>query len=377
MGTAIPFGPPLAQEELTLPEALDQGSSGYSHAAFGKWHLGGSTLTAEGALDPNLQGYGHYAGLLAGAFVTPFTYELWPETTNGATAIQTRYATSENVDDALRWIDARRGPWFCWLAFNAPHTPFHAPPAELHGQDLPDTDPCLDPVPFYDAMVEAMDAEIGRLLTSLDPAVRARTTVIFVADNGTTGDVTLPPFPADHAKSTLYEGGVHVPLVVSGAGIVAPGREVAALVNTTDLFATVLELCGVDPGGAAPDSVSLVPHLLNPFQAGQRDWIFAEIFQGSGGGGVSGPALGGAAVPQPGPAACLGAGVGITQGKAIRGPVFKLIRFDGGDEEFYNLVLDPFEQNDLLKLPGGPLSPIAKNRYEELAAALDALLASG
>ena len=52
-------------------------------------------------------------------------------------------------------------------------------------------------------MVEAMDAEIGRLLTSLDPAVRARTTVIFVADNGTTGD----GLAREHTTPNVHEKG--------------------------------------------------------------------------------------------------------------------------------------------------------------------------
>jgi arylsulfatase A-like enzyme len=99
-----------------------------------------------------------------------------------------------------------------------------------------------NPRPFFKAMVEALDTEIGRLLASLPPAERARTTVLFLGDNGT--ESCAQASPSGRAKSTLYEGGIHVPLLASGYRV---GRgECAALVNTTDVFATVAELAGVD-----------------------------------------------------------------------------------------------------------------------------------
>ena len=63
-------------------------------------------------------------------------------------------------------------------------------------------------------MIEAMDHEIGRLLASLAPEVLARTTVVFVGDNGTPNCVPVAPFAPDRAKGYLFEGGVNVPLIV-------------------------------------------------------------------------------------------------------------------------------------------------------------------
>ena len=60
-----------------------------------------------------------------------------------------------------------------------------------------------------------MDAELGRLLTGIGAAL-TNTTVFFVADNGTPKEVTEPPFFPSHAKGTVFEGGVNVPLIVSG-----------------------------------------------------------------------------------------------------------------------------------------------------------------
>ena len=45
-------------------------------------------------------------------------------------------ATTDTTDDAAAWIAARgAAPWFLWLGYNAPHTPFHKPPDGLHTYD--------------------------------------------------------------------------------------------------------------------------------------------------------------------------------------------------------------------------------------------------
>jgi arylsulfatase B len=382
VGTAIPFGPPLPRDELCLPAVLDRarelGGPTVATAAIGKWHL---AAVPGGNGDPLRRGYDHFAGSNLGALTGPFDYFFWPESTDGVTQLTTDYATTAQVDAALAWIEQQNGPWFCYLAFHAPHTPFHAPPAELHTRELPDAPPEQDPVPYYEAMVEALDTELGRLLASLDPQVRAATTILVVGDNGTTGDVVLPPYDPQHGKGSLYQGGVRVPLIASGAGIAAPGREVAALVDVSDLFATVLELCGADwraalPAGLTIDSVSLLPYLQQPLALPQRQWVLSQSivpwlppalsagsgpFGGALGGGGLGAALGG-----------LGAGAQLVSGVTLRNAVHKLIRYDNGVEELYNLLLDPQEQLDLLALPS--LTPNAQAAYDELTATLDGLL---
>ena len=78
----------LRLAEITLPEMLDMGSSGYSHAAFGKWHLG------SGVLAPNDQGYSHYDGALTAQFQPPFSYYRWVRLVNGVESLSTTYATT-------------------------------------------------------------------------------------------------------------------------------------------------------------------------------------------------------------------------------------------------------------------------------------------
>ena len=108
---------------------------------------------------------------------------------------------------------------------------------------------------LYRGEIRAMDTEVGRVLDHLPP----NTIVFFIGDNGTETDATDAPFARRHAKGTLYEGGINVPLIVFGPGV--ERGECSALVSSTDLFATLAELAGVV--STAEDSVSLVPYLLD------------------------------------------------------------------------------------------------------------------
>jgi arylsulfatase A-like enzyme len=276
----------LPLDEVTLPEMLDLGTGGaYAHALIGKWHLG--TPQTGGDLAPNLAGYGHFAGSLEGQIQH---YDNWRRVVDGVAAPCFKYATTKCVDDALVWIYAQQEPWLCVVSFQAPHAPFHRPPASLHSQSLPPgvpgdscTQPGPDPLPFYRAAVQAMDTEIGRLLATLPSGERARTTVLFLGDNGTESCVTRPPF-SPQAKGSLYEGGVRVPLIVSGLGVTRPGVA-PALVNTSDVFATVADLADVDLAATLPgvtlDSVSFVPCLQDP-AARVREWVYADVISPNG-----------------------------------------------------------------------------------------------
>ena len=346
-------GTSLRPQEFTLPEALQTDVvSGYATANIGKWHL---TRRGQGLDMPNQMGYDHYSGVFTGGLGN---YESWTKTMNGVDEQVTNYATTENVDDAIAWLNIQNNaqrPWFLWLAFNAPHTPFHKPPDEtLHSFDhLPGDQADIDanPFPYYKAAIEAMDSEIGRLLDALPPAIRDNTTIIFIGDNGTPGQVVQPPYNPRDAKGRIYEEGINVPLVIAGPKVVDPGRESTALVNSVDVYATVLELMGIDletalPAATTLDSVSMVPYLQNIEGANQRDWIFSERFA------PNAPA---------------------SDGKTIRDAQFKLLRFDNGTAEFYDLTQDPFENNDLLETT---LAGVAEESYCTLFQTMNDLLLS-
>ena len=69
------------------------------------------------------------------------------------------------------------------------------------------------------AALEAMDTEIGRLLSSIPQDELENTTIIFIGDNGTPGQVVQSPYSKQQAKGSLYQGGINVPMVVSGHGV--------------------------------------------------------------------------------------------------------------------------------------------------------------
>jgi arylsulfatase A-like enzyme len=332
----------LPLSEISVAEALP---AAYRTAAVGKWHLGSKHVS--GALHPNLQGFEHFRGMTAvipGAFGDG--YFNWEKVTDGVFSTSTKYATTEQVDDALELIASfGSDPWFVWLAFHAPHSPFHKPPASLHSYTLPSSVTANVPIHFK-AATEAMDTELGRLLDSLDPAVLANTVVLFVGDNGTPAQASTPPFVPAHAKLSPYEGGLNVPLIVSGPGV-AQGAECAALVNTTDLYATVVELAGAVPA-AAEDSVSLVPYLTDPQASSQRTHAYAEMFRPNG----------------PGPY--------TERQRAVRNARYKLIELYLQSSlpyrvELYDLQADPFETVDLLM---SPMDVDVQLAYDELSAVI-------
>ncbi len=319
----------LAQSETTLFEYLQLQNSGYAMSVIGKWHLGGQVSSLN---DPNDQGVPHYTGLLAGGVQNYFN---WNQTTDGVQATNTNYITRVLTDSALAWIDRQTQPWFCWLAYTAPHAPLHRPPLFMHNQGPLPTDAdsiAANPRPYFLAMIESLDYELGRLMDSLPPDVLANTVIIFIGDNGTDGPVIQAPYPPGHAKGTLYEGGVHVPLVVAGPGITRHNERESALVNGTDIFTTIVELSGLGLP-QYEQSISLVP-LFTQTGLSHRDCLRAEVNSQMSG------------------------------GHTLRDARYKVIVNTDGTQEFYDLLLDPYESNDLLL---GALST-------EQQLALDALL---
>lgn len=335
----------LPDSEITLPELLRRGTDGtYRCAAIGKWHLAGFFAPAQP--HPLQSGFDLHAGSL---FNLP-DYWVWSKSVNGSLSISATYATIDTTDDAIRAIELFPEPWFLWVAYNPPHAPLHAPPDHLHSYAL-SGEPVDSPVRHTKAMIEAMDTEIGRLLGCIPPEVRARTTVIFVGDNGTYAPAVDGPYGKDQAKGTCFEGGINVPLIVHGPEVAVPGSESAALVHTVDIYSTVAELAGFDaeqvlPSSRVIDSRSLVPYLKDPTRPSLRQVLFTEHF------------LPNDSLDQPN-----------THQRAVRNDRYKVIRIDkiAGpmllELFFFDLEADPVEQNNLLE---GTLSAVEREIFLRL-----------
>jgi arylsulfatase B len=286
----------LSAGEILLPEMLDVGTTHlYEHALFGKWHLNhSSAIDLSGAPIGSdvvrLQGYNYFKGTIHNILLTQSYYN-WPKVENGVDSPSTKYATTAVVDDFLEWKNGINAPYFAVLAFHAPHSPYEAPPLGSYSQNLPAVpapQPLLNPRPYYLAMVESLDFELGRLFSSLGQELES-TTIIFMGDNGTPGPIIAGDpnqlFDFEHSKGRAYEGGVNVPLLIAGPAVSQPGSESQALVGAVDIFATVAELAGVDlkdpsvyPPGRPLDSISLMPYVAEPSLRSLRKVNYTERF---------------------------------------------------------------------------------------------------
>ncbi|MFG0318506.1 MAG: sulfatase-like hydrolase/transferase, partial [Planctomycetota bacterium JB042] len=247
----LPNTKALDPSEWILPELLGQATpQSYRSGAFGKWHLGNQTVGGFSA--PNRAGYDVFAGNMTSLVDNQETYSAWMKVTNGSPKPAQKYNTTDIVDDAIRWLSSAPEPWFCYVAFNAPHVPLHAPPAHLHSVDLTTAPPpAFAPRPYFKAMVEAMDTEMGRLVASLGDRVD-HTNIVFIGDNGSPKEAVVPPVLPHQAKISFYEAGIRVPLVVAGPAVRVKGSASDALVHAVDVFPTVAEMAGVDPAAVLP-----------------------------------------------------------------------------------------------------------------------------
>lgn len=289
-------------------------TASYQSAVIGKWHLGGSKSSLT---HPGESGVEYFAGLLEGVVDS---YYDWSLTENGVQSQSTEYHTSRITDLAINWIGQQTGPWFLWLAFVAPHSPWHLPPEALQTRSDLNGDKThinAHKRDYYLAAIEAMDSEIGRLLNSMSPDERDNTVIIYIGDNGTPAAVIdTRVYERKHSKSSLYEGGIRVPMIVSGKGVTRNNERETALINSTDLFSTIAELAG-NSAKQIHNSYSFADTFTKA-NAGQRSYNYSEFKSKS------------------------------VTGWTVRNSTHKLIEFEDGTQELYALENDLAETSNLL-----------------------------
>ena len=193
------------------------------------------------------------------------------------------YLTDRLTDEALKFIEANRSrPFFLYLPHYAVHTPLQAKKklTEKYAQKAPDNG---QGNPKYAAMIESLDAGVGRIMDKLDElSLTNNTVVVFFSDNGGVKGITSQA-PLRGGKGMLYEGGVRVPLVVRWPGVVAPGRQCGEPVMGIDFYPTLLEIAGAaKPDGQILDGRSIVPLLRDEKAPASRAlfWHFPAYLQG-------------------------------------------------------------------------------------------------
>ena len=291
------------ENNITMPELLRL--KGYKTLMSGKWHLGGfysKNKKVFSASHPTKRGFEKFFGILGGASnyfkprgliygIEKYREELDPE----------YYVTDLFTDFALKFVaehersETADQPFFLYLPYTAPHEPLVAPQVyvdkymSIFAQEwwLPNWDDLqqwrfkraveegvVSPdwrfrrwyEPTYKAgskvrpeivlrmathaaMMEIMDANIGRLVEELDKSGELdNTIIIYMSDNGASGHhYYLAGTPFIGQKGTLWEGGTRTHMVMWGHDFDhRSGDVIFETVHVMDILPTILELVGME-----------------------------------------------------------------------------------------------------------------------------------
>jgi arylsulfatase A len=241
----------MKPSEVTMAEALHEG--GYRSACIGKWHNG-----EQFPFTPAGQGFDDVFGFNTGHWNNYFDATLL----RGSTPVPTKgYISDVLTDEAMKFISANKErPFFCYLAYNAPHSPFQVPDKYF---DKFKAKGFEDSVAAFYGMCENIDDNVGRLLAQLDELKLAgNTIVLFLTDNGGTAGVKIYNAGMRGGKVSVHEGGSRVPLFMRWPAAKWQPHVAKPIVSHIDLFPTLLDLCGVKaPEGPKLDGISLRPLL--------------------------------------------------------------------------------------------------------------------
>ena len=328
----------MAPAETTIAEALK--AQGYATFFAGKWHLGPNE-----DYYPEKQGFdvnrgGHTAGgpYTGNKYFSPFKNPKLEDVGPG------EHLPDRLARETVQFIEAKKdGPFLAWLSFYSVHTPligrpdlvekYKAKAAAIEGEEFAEEEQAwpkggprkvriLQKHAVYAAMVEAMDAAVGKVLEALDRHGLAENTIVcFTSDNGGLSTAEGSPtsnLPYRGGKGWVYEGGIREPLIVRWPGVTKPGTTCGAPVLSLDTFPTFVAAAGGRT--SAVDGLDLRPLL----EGGtiERDAIFWHYPHYSNQGGFP--------------------------GGAVRSGDWKLVeRYEDGRVHLYDLRNDPGERRDL------------------------------
>ena len=339
---SAPLHSNMPLKEVTLAEALKE--NGYRTAFLGKWHLG---PTPE--FWPENQGFdinvgGHNRGSPPGGYFSPYKNPRLKNLKDG------EYLTDRLAGEAINIINefhSKEEPFFVYLSFYNVHTPLQAPKklvekyqakaTSINGKEFGPEEQVwpgakerkvriLQKHPTYAAMVEKMDAAVGKVLSRLDElGIEEETIVCFTSDNGglsTSEGSPTSNLPLRGGKGWVYEGGIREPFIIKYPSMFKPSVSKVPVIST-DFYPTILNLAGVK---AKPkqhlDGVSLTPLLNSPKGTIKRDSIFWHYPHYSNQGGFP--------------------------GGAIRSGSYKLVeRYEDGRTHLFDLNKDPGESVDI------------------------------
>jgi arylsulfatase A-like enzyme len=248
----------IPKNEVTLAEALKP--HGYSTALFGKWHQGklpspnerGETFT-----HPLEQGFDETYGYLDALHAWEhFPKHMWRGRNK---EVSSGYSSDLLANEAVRFINQNRAqPFFLYVPFIEPHFWVEAPEESLakYRGKFVEKDPNKPVRAAYAAMIERLDASIGRIVKAIDDAgLGSQTLIAFSSDNGATFEERTYGAPWFHdsnqpfrgQKRSLEEGGIRVPGIIRWTGQVPAGKRSEVPMHMTDLMPSFCSAAGVTP----------------------------------------------------------------------------------------------------------------------------------
>ncbi len=276
-------GVSTGQERLNLDEKTLADSfkaAGYATGAFGKWHNG-----SQWPFHPNARGFDEYYGFTSGHWGEYFDP---PLEHNGELFRGSGYIADDLTSKALKFIERNAAkPFLCYVPYNTPHSPWAAPAdvwerfkdrpiamrSEAGEKEQLATTRCAL------AMMENLDANVGRVLRRLDDLkLSENTVVIYFSDNGPNSDRWNGAMKG--RKGTTDEGGVRSPLFVRWPGHIPRGTRVKEIAGAIDLLPTLAAMTDVRHIGTKP----LDGRDLSPLLTGKTtEWPERMIFSTWGG----------------------------------------------------------------------------------------------
>jgi arylsulfatase A-like enzyme len=242
-GQGLPVG------ERTIADWLK--TAGYATGLVGKWHLG-----EDEKFQPQRRGFDEFFGFLTGAhgYFTSEDKNYGPIVRSSKAKALTpvdmprgeeTYLTRVLADEACGFIERhRQRPFFLYLAFNAVHTPMHAPDKTITAFAAEKDETRRT----YLAMLKELDDAVGRVLAKVrELDLEEDTLVFFLGDNGGPTTKFAPNGsrngPLRGSKGDTWEGGIRVPYLVQWKGKLPAGKTFPHPVNSLDILPTALAAC--------------------------------------------------------------------------------------------------------------------------------------
>lgn len=270
--TAGEGGSGVPLDEVFIPQRLKP--AGYVSGALGKWHLG---LTEE--YHAMNRGFDEFYGFMGRGAHPYFDHsDMNHPIYRGLQPIKEEgYLTTRITEEAVDFINRHKEePFFLYVAYNAVHAPPEAPEEDIKkvtGDETRDT---------LMAMIRHLDMGVGEIVNSLKKHdIFDNTLLIFLTDNGGSGAMHANNAPLRGFKQMDYEGGIHVPFIVSWPARLEGGKKCDVPMWSTDLCATALDAAGLPmpkENGKPLDGKSILPALK-----GETDKLHDELYWSSGG----------------------------------------------------------------------------------------------